>query len=122
FADLVVVRSLEGFEATRVYKDGTLVAAEGTTLQQPLTFRPDDGAVRGTLRLPPLDRASFGLPVPDGRTRARCLVALPNRIVTGSELVAPTVVDGAAVADPERDLAKLACVERHGRGGEVAVC
>ncbi len=122
FADLVVVRSLEGFEATRVYKDGTLVAAEGATLPQPLAFQPDDGAVRGTLRLPPLDRASFGLPVPEGRTRARCLVTLPNRIVTGSELVVPKVVDGRAVADPEHDLAKLACVERHGRGGGVAVC
>ncbi len=136
FADLVVVRALEGFDAALVYKDGALAALGGS----PLAWRPargrrggpvapgaalegarDDAPVRGTLRLPPVGAGSFALPVPAGGGRARCVVVLPNRIVTGAELVEPTVADGLAVADPSRGLAKLACVERHGRGGGVAV-
>jgi adenine deaminase len=124
FADLVVVGSLAAFDARRVYKDGVLVANGGAPTARPAAAPADaldDGPVRGTMRLPRLGDGSFALPVPPGGGRVRCVVALPNRIVTGSELVEPTVVDGAAVADPGRDLAKLACVERHGRNGGVAV-
>jgi len=48
------------------------------------------------------------------------VVVRPGAIVTGTEVLEPTVAAGHAVADPARDIAKLACVERHGRAGHVA--
>jgi len=121
FADLAVVRSLEAFDAVLVYKDGALVARSGAPVALSAGFAQDDAPVRGTVRLSRLSAASFALPLPAGAVRARVVVASPNRIVTGCELVEPTVEDGRAVADPGRDLAKLACVERHGRNGGVGV-
>jgi len=57
----------------------------------------------------------------NGPGAVRCIVAIENQILTRTELVVPTVVDGAIVADPERDLLKLACIERHGRNGGIGV-
>jgi len=121
FADLVVVGALERFDAVRVYKDGVLAAARGDAVARraPLGLR-DDGPVTGTLRLPDIDASRFALPVPAGQRRARCVVVRPGAIVTGTEVLEPTVAAGHAVADPARDIAKLACVERHGRAGHVA--
>ena len=121
FADLVVVGSLRSFDVQRVYKDGALVARDGAAAPRPAAIAPDDAPVRGTVRVPAVSAVSFSLPVPSGASRARCIVVRPRSLVTGSETIAPTLVDGAAVADPARDVAKLACVERHGRGGGVGV-
>ena len=45
----------------------------------------------------------------------------PGSLATGSAIAEARVVDGAAVADPSRDLAKLAVVERHRGTGNVGV-
>ncbi len=124
FADLVVVDDLESFTAERVYKDGALVALDGNPVSHAARlFGAADSVVRGTVRLPRgLSAASFEMKVPAGADTTRCIVAVPHQIVTGSEVVRPPVRDGLALADPAADLAKLACVERHGRTGGVATC
>jgi adenine deaminase len=46
---------------------------------------------------------------------------IPDQIATESLVEDPTVVDGEVVADPERDLAKIAVVERHLGTGRMSV-
>jgi adenine deaminase len=46
---------------------------------------------------------------------------VPDQVVTESLLDEPTVVDGEAVADPERDLAKIAVIERHLGTGRIGI-
>jgi adenine deaminase len=46
---------------------------------------------------------------------------VPGQIVTEALVEEPTVRDGLAVADPERDLAKIAVVERHLGSGRIGV-
>lgn len=124
FADLVVVDDLASFTARRVYKDGALVALNGELVSRATRlFGAADAVVRGTVRLPSaLSAESFAIEVPAGASTTRCVVAVPNQIVTGSAQVRPSVSDGRALADPAADLAKLACVERHGHAGRVATC
>lgn len=124
FADLVVVDDLAGFTAGRVYKDGSLVALAGEPVQRNgRLFAAEEAAVRRTVRLPTgLGAGSFRVKAPTGATAARCVVAVPNQIVTRTAKLEPPVVNGWALADPRSDLAKLACVERHGRSGGVATC
>lgn len=124
FADLVVVDDLSSFVADRVYKDGVLVAVGGASVSHTTRlFGANDAVVRGTVRMPKgLSAESFAIPVPTGARVTRAIVAIPNQIVTGSELVTPRTNGGLALADPSADLSKLACVERHGRGGGVSTC
>jgi adenine deaminase len=110
-ADLLVLDDLERFVPTVVLKNGRPVDA---------VPRPDVPEwVRHTVRVQPVTLNDFRIPWPGGRARVIGLV--PGQIVTDSLLEEPTVVDGMAVADPGRDLAKIAVVERHLGSGRVGL-
>lgn len=122
FADLVVSGSLVDPRAERVYKDGSLVAKDGRLSTRPQRLRlVPDAALRDTVSVGKLTSSSFRIEVPPGEPLARCIVALDDQILTGSRLVSPSQENGEVVADPSRDVLKLACVERHGRHGGAAV-
>jgi len=66
---------------------------------------------RHTVRVAPVTPNDFRIPWDGGAARVIGLV--PDQIVTAALVEEPTVLDGLAVADPQRDLVKLAVVERH---------
>ena len=49
----------------------------------------------------------------------RVIELVPDQLLTGSATEAPLISDGLAVADPGRDMAKIAVVERHHATGRV---
>lgn len=114
-ADLAVGGELSA-DPDLVLKGGQVVARGGLLVPGAVPARPAltaAGPLGRSVRLPALAPASFAAPAPPGPVRV--IRAHPNQILTTAERQTPTVVDGLAVADPARDLAKLACVERHGR-------
>ena len=120
-ADICIVPDLAEFAPSKVFKGGRLVAEGGAVLPDLIPAADPAAAapVVGTVRLGSLTRDDFRLPAPGGAVR--CIVALPNSIVTAQTTVEPKVAGASVVADPERDLLKLACVERHGRNGNVGL-
>lgn len=119
-ADLMVVDELPGLHARRVYKEGRLVARDGALVAPLPRPHADADPVHRTVTLPALSEASFRLDAGEGET-VRAIRPVPGQVLTEEVRLRPTVRGGEAVADPERDLAKLICVERHGRGGGVGV-
>jgi len=115
-ADLAVVEELVGFRVREVYSGGVRVARAGAPLPwgDPRIPPPPPP----TMRVDP-DRLDFRIPAREGRVRV--IRAIPHQILTGSEEVVPTLRDGQVVADPARDLLKLAVVERYTGSGRVAV-
>ncbi|HUF78387.1 MAG TPA: adenine deaminase [Thermoanaerobaculia bacterium] len=121
-ADLVVFSSLEDFRAEEVWVAGRKVAEGG----RPLFAAPpaDAAAVAGTVHLDPealdfrifLDGASGG---GGGRRTVRVIRAIPDQLLTESLTLPARVEGGLALADPARDLAKIAVVERHRRSGRI---
>ena len=115
-ADLLVVDSLEEFVVDEVFVEGDLVAAGG---------RPLDWVLPSPPAPPPpsmevaWERVSFRIPTREGRIRV--IRAIPNQIVTEAQEVEPTILDGAVVADPGRDLLKIAVIERHTGSGRVGL-
>jgi adenine deaminase len=75
--------------------------------------------VRQTVRVRPVVSADFVIPWEEGEARAIGLVT--DQVVTESLTREPLVVDGHAVADPERDLVKIAVVERHLGTGRIGI-
>lgn len=114
-ADLIILDDLATFTAQAVFKAGRLVARDGVLLEAPR--RHVDLRVRETVRLPDLTPAAFALPDPGCEVRAIELV--PGEILTREITVRPLTRGGMVVADPARDLAKLAVIERHGHAGRV---
>jgi adenine deaminase len=110
-ADLLVLPDLERFVPDLVLKAGRPVG------EIPRAEVPD--WVRNTVRVQPI--AMNELQVPWNGGRARVIELVPEQIVTDASLEEPTVVEGHAVADPARDLAKIAVVERHHATGRIGV-
>lgn len=116
-ADLVVVEDLRDFQATLVFKKGVVVARNGVAA---FASSPSvDAAVVNTMRVGHLDESSFR--IHDRGVACRVIQLVPRQIVTKQSIERPTVARGDVVADPSRDLLKLAVVERHRASGRVGI-
>lgn len=114
-ADLVVFADLREPRAEMVFRGGVLVARNG----QLVTSTPSPAR-----QLPPTvhlaaNRLDFAIPAA-GR-RVRVIGAIPDQLITRSLEMDATLRDGRAVADPARDLLKMAVIERHGVHGGIGL-
>jgi adenine deaminase len=116
-ADLVVLEDLESFRADVVVAGGRVAARDGEAFPFAAPSVPD--WVRGTVHAAPPADGTFDLGPATGRVRVIDIVE--GQLITGAGEEPPAVRDGRVVADPERDLAKLAVVERHHATGRVGV-
>jgi len=115
-ADMVVLDDLEGFGAALVIAGGAVAARDGVTV--PFAAPPVPDWVRDTVRIAALGDAPFDLgPAGDGDVRVMGIV--PGQLITTEAHEPPPVAGGRVVADPARDLAKLAVVERHHATGRI---
>ena len=111
-ADLLLLPDLERFEPELVLKRGRPFVPAG---------RPEvPDWVRNTVRLGEIHAEALAIPAREG-ARARILGVIPGQIVTDALVEVPPVANGLVVADPARDLAKLAVFERHLGTGRVGV-
>jgi adenine deaminase len=117
-ADLQVVPNLVSFMPEIVLQGGKVVAANGVALPFQSPSIPPD--VTGSVRIGAV--ADDALRVAHrGETTIRVVGLIPDQVVTRAEVIEPLVRDGEIVADPGRDLAKLAVIERHHASGVVGV-
>jgi adenine deaminase len=110
-ADLLLLPDLERFEPELVLKAGRPIGAI------PHAEVPE--WVRHTVRIRPLSTNDFAIRWDGGL--ARVIGIVPDQIVTESLVDEPRVERGYAVADPERDLVKIAVVERHLGTGRIGL-
>lgn len=115
-ADLVVFDNFMDFNVLKVFRGGQLVAERGKFVGALSPRSP--AIVRSSMNVHP-PSISFAVPVKGARIRAIGLV--PSQIVTQQLLLEPTVKEGFAVSDTERDLLKIAVVERHQATGNVGL-
>ncbi|HEX2642382.1 MAG TPA: adenine deaminase C-terminal domain-containing protein, partial [Thermoanaerobaculia bacterium] len=115
-ADLMVFADLAAPRAELVFRGGELVAQDGEMrLPRPAAARAD---LPRTVRIDP-SRLDFAIPV-RGR-KVRVIGIVPDQLLTESLVLEPAVRDGLAVADPGRDLLKMAVVERHHASGQLGL-
>ncbi|NIP58899.1 MAG: amidohydrolase family protein, partial [Gemmatimonadetes bacterium] len=115
-ADLVVLDDLQEVDVRAVWCRGSPAARDLRPLDWDLPPAPAPPAPAMEI---PWDEIGLRLPAREGA--ARVIRAVPDQIVTGHESVEPTVEEGAVVADPSRDLLKIAVLERHRGSGRVGL-
>ena len=115
-ADIVAVRDLVSFRPERVWKRGRMVADGGRP--SPIASSSLPGWMRESMHVRELVPADFSV-VADGAVRVIGVDA--GTIVTRALVGEPLRRDGKACADPGRDLAKLAVIERHRDTGRIGV-
>jgi len=110
-ADLLLLPDLERFEPDVVLKRGLPVGE----IERPAV--PE--WVKHTVRAAPTSSGDFALRTSGGQVRV--IGVVPDQIVTKSLVEEPTMRDGQVVADAQRDLAKIAVVERHLGTGRIGL-
>jgi adenine deaminase len=109
-ADILVLDDLTSFVPRQVLKRGA--APRFVKVDVPEW-------VRQTVRLADVTASTFH--VAAGPRRMRVIRVIPSQLLTGTELLEPTTRDGCIVADPKRDLVKIAVLERHHASGRVGL-
>lgn len=113
--DFVVLSDLERFKVEAVFAGGAKVA-EGGRFTGELPPKPS----------PPLSPLNVALSdlsfrIPKGKGRARVIKVVPGQVVTEELRVEARAMAGEVVADPARDILKIAVVERHRGTGNVGL-
>ena len=119
-ADLAVVDDLQGFRVGLVIKEGKVVAREGA-LEKAISSPSPASEFLQTIRLPrELEKDDFDLLAGPGTVPV--IGIIPEQIITEKLMLEPKRAEnGAVVADLERDIVKVAVVERHRRSGRIAL-
>lgn len=109
YADLVILDSLEDIGVEMVFKSGHLVAKDGKMVDK---FGVEEiPNLRRSVNIHWLEPEDFQVPARGDRMNVIGMV--PNQIVTKHLVEETNVVDGLAVPDVDRDLAKVTVIERH---------
>ncbi len=116
-ADLVILDDLEQLRIDRVYRSGRLVAEHGRLIVP--------SAARQTAPLPQSMNVAWDrikdLVIPALGSSVNIIGVVPGQIVTRRLVEPAPLANGCVVADPQRDLLKIAVIERHHGTGNYAV-
>jgi adenine deaminase len=106
-ADFIVTSDLEQFQVLQTYIDGELVAENGTSniASQTSTQINNFNCSAKTV-------ADFQLPW-KGETTIPVIEALDGQLITNKLMLSPKTLDGHLVSDTDRDILKMAVVNRY---------
>ncbi|MEZ4866926.1 MAG: adenine deaminase [Caldilineaceae bacterium] len=119
-ADLLIADDLQDFRPRQVYAAGRLVAEEGALVDDEWLHAPAT-AIAGVGSSVNIDWAAVNFAIPARGQRIRVIGALENQLVTEARLLDTTIAGGQAVADPARDLLKIAVIDRHRGTGAMGL-
>jgi adenine deaminase len=116
-ANMMVTSDLASLEVEKVYYHGGLVAEDGTALFAPSMDQNDE--MTHTMNVKPFTVEALQMP---SSMKGRPVIGIvPDQIIT-TRLDEEAKVDGGfVVADVERDILKLAVVERHRASGNIGL-
>jgi len=115
-ADLIVFDDLRAPRPRLVFRLGRLAARDGTLLSYARPVKLP--ALRSSINVP---SGTLHFRVPGRGAEIRVIDIVPDQIITARSTALATFVDGEAVADPARDLLKLALIERHSGSGRIGI-
>ena len=118
-ADLWVFDDLQAPVARQVYAAGRLCAVDGRMIDETgLTRHELPASVASSVSLA---WDAFDLRIPAAGARVRVIVSLEDQVLTGERHLDARIEDGQAVADPARDILKIAVVDRHEASGSMGL-
>jgi adenine deaminase len=113
-ADLMIFSDLYAPKAEMVYRGGQLVAQDGVILPWERNQRPS--VLRSSMNV---DWSQVDLDIDVAGRQARLIGAIPNQLITDHLIEATPQNGGKVIADTQRDILKMAVIERHLATGRV---
>ena len=115
-ADIAVLDDLESPNVMKVFKDGKLVAEDGDLIAR-LEAAPAPKS--SAMKIGMIDAGSFEIKAMS--PKARVIGVIPDQIITKSLVYGVRATEGRIAADTDRDILKMAVIERHKATGNVGL-
>jgi adenine deaminase len=115
-ADLVVFSDMSAPRAEMVYRGGRLVAQNGQVIPWERPQRPT--VLRSSMNV---DWSQLSFRVAANGRRVRVIGLIPDQVITEHLVEELPTREGEVVADPGRDVLKIAVIERHLATGNVGL-
>ncbi|GAJ09427.1 unnamed protein product, partial [marine sediment metagenome] len=116
-ANLMVVGELSSLRIDMVFHRGRLVARDGEPLFP--VYQAGGGGLTNTINVKPFTLEALKLRA-SGETEP-VIEIIPGQIITRKRLEKVKVTDGVVMPDTDRDILKLAVVERHKATGNIGL-
>ncbi len=113
-ADLMIFSNLQKPVAEMVYRGGKLVAENGVA--RPWERSTRRSILRSSMNV---DWSQVNFTMPVAGKQVRIIGAIPDQLLTEAFIEETPQAEGRVVADSERDLLKMAVIERHLATGKV---
>jgi adenine deaminase len=120
-ADIILLEgNLADVNVSLTIAAGEVVAEEGRMVAELPAFEYPDYAMSTVKLRNGISEETFEVRAPseNGTVRARTIRVVENHVETGEEWAELPVEDGLVRLDPERDVARICVIERHGKTGE----
>ncbi|QCR34347.1 adenine deaminase [Lysinibacillus sp. SGAir0095] len=119
-ADFVMLEDLQKMTISAVWKNGDKVAQDGKVLYEAENTANIDESILNSVHIPSLSADDLAIPFKEGNL-ANVIGIMPNQITTQHLEKEVDVEDGVFVPSIEKDLLKLAVVERHRLLGTIGL-
>lgn len=122
-ADFILLDDLESFKISSVFIAGIEVGRNNcsSVILEGYDHRSSTSDLLGnTMHVRSLDNDDI-FKIPSCGSWVQVIGVTPGQIITEKRILQAKLVDGFAVADPRRDLAKLVVIERHHKTGNVGL-
>ncbi len=121
FGDVLILDDLKSVEISVVIADGKVVAKEGKLIEElkPPTY---PSFAKNTVRVkkrPTYSDLEIKAPIDEGSVKVHVIGVLEGKVNTKHLVEELEVREGKIIPDPERDLAKVAVIERHKLTGNI---
>jgi len=122
YADIVIIPDLQTIQAEMVISNGKIIAQNGQVLVPPKRYTYPKSSLK-SIRLPrKLETTDFDIPVEAQDTPVTVrVIHQVTELITREEQTAITPVKGLLEADVERDILKVAVIERTNDPGKMFV-
>lgn len=121
FADIIFTKDIHEIKPTSVFKEGKLVSKDGKLIKE-LSLESYPNFLMDTVKLSKdLSEKSFSIPYDKRKAKVKVINIYNEQIINYKTEEILEVYDKKILLDVNRDILKLAVVERHGKNGDVGV-
>lgn len=113
-ADMVLFDNFKDFRILKVWRAGTLVAEDGKIIPWERPQRPIP--LRSSMNI---KWEGVDFKIPAHSSKVKVIEVIPGQIVTRKLITEAKIVNGYVVSDVERDILKIAVIERHTASGNI---
>ncbi len=119
-ANLVTFQDLENFQVKHVFTNGMQSVVDGKMLSK-ANIEIQDNVPTKINHSVHTKWKNIDFTVAVKGNKINVIELVPNQLITRKQILKPTISNNTAVADPSRDLLKIAVIERHKKSGQMSV-